>query len=267
MTGNHFEVLGIQPWLGRLVASSDVTGTGAREVVVLGHDLWQRRFDADPGVVGGAVQLNGRMFEVVGVAPPGFSGVLTPLGVDLWIPVTSVSDGEASLHVIARRAPDASGAAVAAEVATLRDRFSAADPDRHFFSTMTTYPTTGRSPAFGAVASFVFPLLGLVTLALLAACFNLASLLLARSTARGQEIGVRLALGAGRGRVVRQLVTESLLLTLVGDGRRPGAGPVGGGAPRSQSTRRFPGWTPWRSTWGSTGGSSPSPRPRRGWRC
>ena len=218
VTGNHFEVLGIQPWLGRLVAPSDVTGTGAREVVVLGHDLWQRRFDADPGVVGSAVQLNGRMFEVVGVAPPGFGGVLTPLGFDLWIPVTTVSDGEASLHVIARRAPDASGAAVAAEVAALRDRFSAADPDRHFFATMTTYPTTGRSPAFGAVASFVFPLLGLVTLALLAACFNLASLLLARSTARGQEIGVRLALGAGRGRVVRQLVTESLLLTLIGAG-------------------------------------------------
>lgn len=218
VTGNHFEVLGIQPWLGRLVAPSDVTGTGAREVVVLGHDLWQRRFDADPGVVGSAVQLNGRMFEVVGVAPPGFGGILTPLGFDLWVPVTTVSDGEASLHVIARRAPDASGAAVAAEVATLRDRFSAADPDRHFFGTMTTYPTTGRSPAFGAVAPFVFPLLGLVTLALLAACFNLASLLLARSTARGQEIGVRLALGAGRGRVVRQLVTESLLLTLVGAG-------------------------------------------------
>ena len=218
VTGNHFAVLGIQPWLGRLVASSDVTGTDAREVVVLGHDLWQRRFDADPGVIGSAVQLNGRMFEVVGVAPPGFSGILTPLGFDLWVPVTTASDGEDSLHVIARRTADASDAAVAAEVATLRDRFSAADPDRHIFRTMTTYPTTGRSPAFGAIARFVFPLLGLVTLALLAACFNLASLLLARSTARGQEIGVRLALGAGRGRVVRQLVTESLLLTLIGTG-------------------------------------------------
>ena len=218
VTGNYFEVLGIQPWLGRLVASSDVTETDAREVVVLGHDLWQGRFDADPGVVGRGVQLNGRTFEVVGVAPPGFSGVLTPLGVDLWMPVKTAGDDEHSLHVIARRAADATGAAVAAEVAALRDRFSAAEPDRHFFRTMTTYPTTGRSPVFGAIAPFVFPLLGLVTLALLAACFNLASLLLARSTARGQEIGVRLALGAGRGRLVRQLVTESLLLTLVGAG-------------------------------------------------
>ena len=218
VTGNYFEVLGIQPWLGRLVASSDVTETDAREVVVLGHDLWQGRFDADPGVVGRGIRLNGRTFEVVGVAPPGFRGVLTPVGVDLWIPVKTAGDGEDSLHVIARRAADATGAAVAAEVATLRDRFSAADPDRHFFPTMTTYPTTGRSPVFGMIAPFVFPLLGLVTLALLVACFNLASLLLARSTARGQEMGVRLALGAGQGRLVRQLVTESLLLTLVGAG-------------------------------------------------
>ena len=218
VTGNYFEVLGIQPWLGRLVASSDVTETDAREVVVLGHDLWQGRFDADPGVVGRGVQLNGRTFEVVGVAPPRFRGILTPFGVDLWIPVKTAGDGEASLHVIARRAADATGAAVAAEVAALRDRFSAADPDRHFFRTMTTYPTTGRSPVFGMIAPFVFPLLGLVTLALLVACFNLASLLLARLSGRGQEIGVRLALGAGRGRLVRQLVTESLLLTLVGAG-------------------------------------------------
>ena len=126
--------------------------------------------------------------------------------------------GEASLHVIARRAADATGAVVAAEVAALRDRFSAADPDRHVFRTMTTYPTTGRSPVFGMIAPFVFPLLGLVTLALLVACFNLANLPLARSSGRGQEFGVRLALGAGRGRLVRQLVTECLLLTLVGAG-------------------------------------------------
>jgi predicted permease len=216
VTGNYFDVLGIRPWAGRLVRASDAVAGGSREVVVISHQLWQRQFDGDHGVVGRTVGINGRPFEVVGVAPPRFHGVLIPFGADLWIPAMTPGAEPPSLHVIGRMSDGATARVVAAEVSTLRERFARTDPDRHVFETMTVIPASGQPPVMGAVAPFVFPLLGLVTLALLVACFNLASLLLARSSARGHEVGVRLALGAGRGRIVRQLLTESVLLTVVG---------------------------------------------------
>ena len=176
VTPNYFDVLGLRPWLGRLVHAYDEAAGESREVVVISHQLWQRQFDGDEGVVGRTVGINGRPFEVVGVAPPGFHGVLIPLGADVWIPVMTPEGDAPSLHVIGRMADAVTQAAVQAEVSTLRDRFSGTDPDRHFFEAMTAYPASGPSPVMGAIAPFVFPLLGLVTLALLVACFNLASL-------------------------------------------------------------------------------------------
>ncbi|MBW3534234.1 MAG: ABC transporter permease [Gemmatimonadetes bacterium] len=206
--------LGVEPLLGRgILAEEDVAGEPAA-VVVLGHSLWQSAFGADRGVLGTDVVLGGRAHRVVGVLPPGLSflgdaDLLVPLGAS---PASSRDD--ADLDVMARLAPGASVAAARAEMEALADRLGELHPvDLGWGARVTPL----RDALVGeAVRRAGWVLVGAAALLLLIACVNVSNVLMARASTRRSEMGVRAALGAGRGRMVRMLLTESAVLAAVG---------------------------------------------------
>ncbi len=232
LTPDAFDVLGLRPALGRALQADDDT---APEVALVSDALWRRRFGADPGLLGRTLHVNARAFTVVGVAPAGFRGLVRGLDVDLWLPLRAhalarpdarlLSErGARALFVMARLKPGVEARQARAELDLLAAALHQAQPE-----TWTDMRGAGRRltlraesearvfPAARApLAGFLGLLLAGVALVLLVACTNLAGLLLARASARRREIGVRLALGAGRARLARQLLAESLLLTVPG---------------------------------------------------
>jgi predicted permease len=223
---SYFEVLGLSPQLGRTFSTEETRAAGSVPLAILGHGFWIRRFGGDPTVLGRMVGLNGVSYTVVGVLPPDFSG----LGgqADIWVPITTLaaSDlGEAwnhSYRVVARRKTDVSADQAQAAVTVLGSQIDRAFKD----------PGGPGSPARGAWSADAVPLnderidpllrrsvlllLGAVAVVLLIVCVNLANLMLVRGLARQREVAIRLALGASRLRIVRQFMTESLLLALLG---------------------------------------------------
>jgi len=217
VSGNYFSVLGIRPALGRLLTMAD-DDAGAEPVVVLSDAVWRRRFGADPGVLGKQVQLNGEPWTVIGVLPPDFRPPL-PVTPELYRalrrPATSgCGRGCYVLRVIGRMKPGVTVAQASADLGRVAARLA-----REFPSTnervgvwlvplheQITGPTREPILALGAAVGFV----------LLIACVNLANLLLVRGAGRARELGVRAALGAGRGRLIRQLLTESTALAAIG---------------------------------------------------
>ncbi len=223
VSADYFEVLGVRPAIGRLLGPGDEVDVGGHPVLVLGHELWQRRFGGDPSVIGRTVQAGGRGYEVVGVAPPAFRGAET-LGStpQAFVPafmhppfLDMLPFGEwgwSWLHVVGRLAPGVTleEARAATDVVTLRLR--EADPANEDVRVLLA-GGVGLSPEDRAEGTRLgMLLLGIAVLVLLLTCASVANLFLARASARTSELGIRLALGAGRGRLARQLVTESLLL-------------------------------------------------------
>ena len=221
---NYFDVLRVRPALGRTFRPEEETQ--AAPVAVISHSLWQRTFAGDAGVVGRHVMLNGHDFTIVGVAPEGFVGTVNVLRFDIWVPVTLIelltpsrgmlaSRAENNFDGIARLKPGATIEQARQEINALNSRLAEQYPDVLRNTTVSVRwfrdagPTRFFRPLMGA-------LLGITVVVLLVACANLANLLLARATARRREIGIRLAVGAGRVRLVRQLLTESLVLALGG---------------------------------------------------
>jgi predicted permease len=204
---NYFDVLGVAPHLGSFFSGAhDLTS------VVLSYQVWMRTFDGDPSAVGRSVRLNQRPFTIVGVAPPDFGGLYLGETFGLWRLAAS-PDGV----VVAKLRPGASPARAKAELATLADRLAEIGGQNDAHWRVTLEPVQGVHPNV-RLALGAFPrLLAAATVCLLAiTCANVAGLLLARGDARRKEIAMRLSLGASRGRLLQQLMTESLLLAAIG---------------------------------------------------
>jgi predicted permease len=226
-SGNYFHVLGAHPFLGRFFSSSDEHGPDSSPYLVLSYEYWRTRFHADPSAIGRTVEVNRHAFTILGVAPPQFRGTELVYQADLWMPVVDQQqiEGSSSLddrnqrgHVlVGRLRPGVTVAQAEGDLnriaADLKKAYPVDDDGLQF--------SLVRPGLFGdmlgaPVRAFVAGLMLLAALILLAACANLGSLFAARAADRSREVALRLALGSTRGRILRQLVTEAMLIALLG---------------------------------------------------
>ena len=228
VSGNYFDMLGVQAIKGRTFLPEEDRTRLSHPVAVVSYGCWQRRFGADPNLVGKDVLLNNHQFRVIGVAPEGFKGtefVYTP---EIWIPAAMLEWVEpgakflddrstANFFAVGRLKPGISTTQGEASLNLLAQQLAKEYPDTNEGQSVRLGPPGFILPDLrGAVVSFTWVLMAAVALVLLVTCTNLAGLLLARATDRRKEIAIRLAMGANRLRLIRQLLTESILLSVVG---------------------------------------------------
>ena len=223
VSDSYFDVLGVRPFAGRLFAAGDAV---AEASIVLSHATWMAQFHGDPAVVGRTIPVNGRPYEVIGIAPAAFRGVFTPLKIDAWVPLAAQPHVHPSrdltdqpwLWTFGRLKPGVEPGQARGELAALTAGWTSGGGDQYVrYTSIRLTPLTGLpDDAREALLGFGAVLLGAATLVLIIAASNVSTLLAMRATARRREMGIRTALGAGRGRLVRQLLTETLTLFLAG---------------------------------------------------
>jgi len=229
-TSNYFEVLGVRPILGRTLLPTLKDERAGVAEAVLNYDLWQNRFGGDPSIVGKSIQLNLHPYTIVGVAPKGFHGCKSGLRSDVWIPLGMDSQiwgsnrigdrGVSWLQVLGKLKPGVDASQAVSELNVEMQGIAARYPDMHRGANTISSDPLWRSP-FGANVYLygTLPiLLALAALLLLLACANVANLLLVRSVARRREMAIRMSMGAGRWRIVSQLLVENLIIALAGGG-------------------------------------------------
>jgi putative ABC transport system permease protein len=213
----YFDVLGVPPAHGRTFRIDDDVPNAAR-VAIISDALWKRRFAGDPAVVGRSITLSGEPHEIIGILPPGFRPIVASQTGEIWRPLrinrANPSRGAIIYRVIGRLQDGVPLERAQTEAGALAKQLEAAYPESNEKVTFNLQPLHDR--VVGEIRPGLLALLGGVAFVLLIACANIANLLLARGSARGRELAVRVALGAARGRVVRQLLTESVLLAVAG---------------------------------------------------
>ncbi len=231
VSGNYFDVLGVNPLVGRTFSAAEGKVEGADPVVVISHRFWKRRWAANPKVAGQTMLLNSRRFTVIGVAPEGFTGIMAGMPIDVWLPITmkaGVHPGDMTLRarvggwldIVARLKDGVPTSQAQVAVNTIASHLAREYPDDNRDKQFTLVGgLSSRFPvaemARGVQAALAI-LAVVVTLVLLLTCSNVANLLLSRAAARDQEMAMRCALGASRGRVIRQLLVESVVLAACG---------------------------------------------------
>ena len=245
-TGNYFDVLGIRPFAGRFFHQSDDVSPGGSPYAVLGYDFWQSHFAGDPSTVGSTIRINGRPYSVVGIAPPGFHGTELFYRPAIWVPMMMQAQIEAgnpwlderttfNSWVAGRLKPGVTAPQAEANLNAIAGDLVRAYPKANDgLKVKLTRPGLAGDALGGPVKAFTLGVLLLAGLVLLAACANLASTLAARGADRQRELAIRLSIGAGHGRIVRQLLTETMALAA--------AGGVAGGVLAAALARALSAW-------------------------
>lgn len=228
VTGNYFEMLGVNAVLGRAFTPEDDKTPGGHPLAILSYAMWQKKFGGDNAVIGRAVKFNGQDFTILGVLPKGFFGTELFYLPDVFFPMMMQKQleggngyldnrGTSNIFVCGRRKPGVSMAQAEAGINSIARQLSDEFPkNNEGMKIVLTPPGLAGSYIRGPAISFAAALFGVSSLVLLVACANLASMLLARAADRRKETAIRLALGAERGRLIRQLLTENMLVALLG---------------------------------------------------